>query len=80
MAILAEGCFSPLDAKTAVCLVRYSSPEVAAVIDSTRAPSTVERELGFGGPVPIVSSLAEALARRPDARSLLLHLPSHLWP
>lgn len=66
MAILAEGCFSPLDAKTAVCLVRYSSPEVAAVIDSTRAPSTVERELGFGGPVPIVSSLAEALARRPD--------------
>ena len=66
MAILAEGCFSPLGAKTAVCLVRYASPEVAAVIDSTLAPSTVQRELGFGGAVPIVSSLADALASRPD--------------
>jgi uncharacterized NAD-dependent epimerase/dehydratase family protein len=66
MAILAEGCFSPLGAKTAVCLVRYASSEVVAVIDSTLAPSTAERALGFGGAIPVVASLVEALARGPD--------------
>ncbi len=66
MAILAEGCFSPLGAKTAVCLVRYVPREVIAVIDSSRAPTTVERVLGFGGSIPVVASLAEALERKPN--------------
>jgi len=66
MALLAEGCFSPLDAKTAVCLVRYVPEEVVAVIDSSRAPATAGEALGFGGTIPIVASLAEALAYRPD--------------
>jgi uncharacterized NAD-dependent epimerase/dehydratase family protein len=66
MAILAEGCFSPLGAKTAVCLVRYAADEVVCVIDSARAPSTVRAVLGFGGDIPVVSSLAEALAHAPD--------------
>ncbi len=66
MAILAEGCFSPLGAKTAACLVRYVPGEVVAVIDSTLAPSTAERALGFGSDIPVVASLAEALGRGPD--------------
>jgi uncharacterized NAD-dependent epimerase/dehydratase family protein len=66
MAILAEGSFSPLGAKTAVCLVRYVPKEVAAVIDSTKAPSTAEDVLGFGGSIPVVASLGEALALRPN--------------
>ncbi len=66
MAILAEDCFSPLGAKTAVCLVRYTPEEVVAVIDSSRAPSTVQESLGFGGDIPIVSSLEASLAHDPD--------------
>jgi len=66
MAILAEGCFSPLGAKTAVCLVRYVPREVVAVIDSSRAPTAVERVLGFGGGIPVVASLAEAIERGPN--------------
>ncbi len=66
MAILAEGSFSPLGAKTAVCLVRYVPDEVVAVIDSSRAPATVEGVLGFGGGIPVVASIAEALELGPN--------------
>jgi uncharacterized NAD-dependent epimerase/dehydratase family protein len=66
MAVLAEGCFTPLGAKTAVCLVRYVPDEVVAVIDSSRANATVGEVLGFGGEIPVVSSLEETLAFEPN--------------
>jgi uncharacterized NAD-dependent epimerase/dehydratase family protein len=66
MAILADGCFSPLGAKTAVCLVRYAAGEVVAVIDASRAPSTAREAIGFGGDIPVVASLGEALAFGPN--------------
>ena len=66
MAVYAEGCFSPLGAKTAVCLARYASDEVVAVIDSTKAPSTIQETLGFGGEIPVLSSIAEAVALGAD--------------
>lgn len=67
MAILADGCFSPLGAKTAVCLVRYAAGEVVAVIDASRAPSTAGEAIGIGGDIPVVASLREALAFKPNA-------------
>ena len=66
MALLAEGCFSPLGAKTAVCLVRFVPDEVVAVIDSSQASATVQQLLGFGGAIPVVASLDEAMVHRPD--------------
>jgi uncharacterized NAD-dependent epimerase/dehydratase family protein len=66
MVILADGCFSPLGAKTAVCLVRYVPREVAAVIDASAAPTTAEAVLGFGGSIPVVACLRDALAYAPD--------------
>jgi uncharacterized NAD-dependent epimerase/dehydratase family protein len=66
MAILADGCFSPLGAKTAACLVRYAADEVVAIIDASRAPSTAREAIGFGGEIPVVGSLHEALAFGPD--------------
>jgi len=66
MAIFAEDDFSPLGAKTAVCLVRYVPHEIAAVIDSKRAGTTVQQALGFGGAIPVVSSVEEALSHEPD--------------
>jgi uncharacterized NAD-dependent epimerase/dehydratase family protein len=66
MAILADGCFSALGAKTAVCLVRYAADEVVAVIDASRSPSTAREAIGFGGEIPVVASLEEAIALGPN--------------
>ena len=67
LVLLAEGSFTPEGAKTAVCVVRYRSDEVVAVIDSTRAGKTVSEVLGFGPPAPVVGTMSEALRHRPDA-------------
>lgn len=66
IAILAEGKFSVLAAKTAVGVIRYSPHEIVAVIDSDNAGKTVEQTLGFGGSIPVVASLADALKLRPE--------------
>ena len=70
VALLAEQCFHPRDAKTAVGILRYRAPEVAAVIDSTRAGSTAQQCVGCGGAVPVVGDLDAAV--RAGADSLLL--------
>jgi uncharacterized NAD-dependent epimerase/dehydratase family protein len=70
IAILAEGKFSWRDAKTAVGVIRYSPDTVVAVIDSTCAGRDAATALGDpdgpGGAIPVVASLAEALAFAPD--------------
>jgi uncharacterized NAD-dependent epimerase/dehydratase family protein len=65
--LLAEGAFTPTDAKTAVGVLRYRPEEVAAVLDSTRAGRTAQDCVGFGGGVPVVGSVAEAVAHGADA-------------
>ena len=67
LAILAEARFTPLDAKTAVGVLRYRPHEVAAVIDSTRAGRTTEACAGVGGDVPVVATLEEAAAAGADS-------------
>src|SRR5262245_64334323 len=70
IAVMAEGSFSPLDAKTALGVLRYRAPEVVAVIDSGRAGRTCDDCVGVGGDIPVVGSLEAAAAHDPD--SLLL--------
>lgn len=65
--ILAEGQFGPLTSKTANSCIRYTPDRVVAVLDSRRAGKTAQDILGFGGSIPIVASLDEALAHRPTA-------------
>ncbi len=67
LAILAEGQFTRLDAKTAVGVLRYRGAEVCAILDSTRAGRTAEACVGVGGGVPVVATLDEAAARGADA-------------
>jgi uncharacterized NAD-dependent epimerase/dehydratase family protein len=67
LALLAEGRFAPLDAKTAVGVLRYRPERVAAVIDSTRAGRTAQDCVGFGGAVPVVAGVAEAAGHGADA-------------
>ncbi len=67
LALLAEGCFTPSDAKTAVGLLRYCPGDVAAVLDSTRAGSRAHEVVGTGGAAPVVATLEEAAARGANA-------------
>lgn len=64
--LLAEGNFSPLSSKTAVCYLRYRGEDVVAVLDSSKAPQRVSDVVGFGGDVPIVASVKEALPLEPE--------------
>jgi uncharacterized NAD-dependent epimerase/dehydratase family protein len=60
LALLAEGRFTPLDAKTAVGVLRYRAGEVAAVLDATRAGRTAAACVGVGGAVPVVADVEAA--------------------
>ncbi len=68
LVILAEGEFGPHHAKTAYGVIRYGRDDVVAVVDSTKAGQNVGAYLP-GNDIPIVSTLAEALAlpNKPDA-------------
>lgn len=63
---MANRLFSPAEAKTAVCFLMYRSADVAAVLDPDQAGKTVQDVLGFGGKVPVVGTVDEALALRPE--------------
>lgn len=65
--VIAEGQFGPLTSKTANSCIRYTPERVVAVIDSRRAGKTSQDVLGFGGDIPVVSTVAEGLARKPTA-------------
>jgi uncharacterized NAD-dependent epimerase/dehydratase family protein len=64
--LLAEGEFSPLGAKTAVCYLRYRGDDVVAVLDSTQAGRTTDQVVGIGGATPVVASITEALTYSPE--------------
>jgi uncharacterized NAD-dependent epimerase/dehydratase family protein len=65
--ILADGEFGPLTSKTANSVIRYLPDRVVAVLDRATAGRTAAEVLGFGGAIPVVGSMREALARKPDA-------------
>jgi len=59
--VFAEGCFGLFTSKIAASYLRYRGDHTVAVIDSTNAGKTVEEVLGFGGPIPVVATVDEAL-------------------
>jgi len=64
---LAEGKFSLRNSKMTTGVLRYGYHTNLAVIDSTQAGKTAEQVVGFGGAVPVVASVKEALAFKPEA-------------
>jgi uncharacterized NAD-dependent epimerase/dehydratase family protein len=71
LVILAEGNFGFHHGKTAVGVIRYGPDDVRAVIDSTQAGGSVSSILP-GRDIPIVATLAEALAIEPPPDTLLI--------
>ncbi len=65
--IIADGDFAPMTSKTANSVIRYLPDRVVAVLDRSQAGKTVQDVLGFGGPIPVVGSMAEGLRRGPEA-------------
>jgi len=58
--LLTEGHSEPVAGKTASCLLRYSSGQVVALLDSTQAGRTAGELFGVGGSIPVVARLADA--------------------
>jgi uncharacterized NAD-dependent epimerase/dehydratase family protein len=67
MIILAEGRFGPVSSKTANGAIAFMTDRVVAVIDSRMAGKTAQEVLGYGGSIPVVGTLQEGMAFRPDA-------------
>lgn len=65
--IIADGDFAPMTSKTANSVIRYLPERTVAVLDRQQAGMTVQQVLGFGGAIPVVGSMREGLALRPDA-------------
>src|SRR6476620_11714276 len=68
--IYAEDQFGTPASKTGNSVIRYSAAHVAAVLDSSRAGRSSEEILGYGGDIPVVSSVDEGV--RAGADSLLV--------
>ena len=68
MVVLVDGYTDTNTAKTAICVLRYRSEEVVAVLDRHGAGKTSDQLLGVGGAIPVVAALADA----PAANTLLL--------
>lgn len=65
--VLAEGHFGPQSSKTANSAIRYLPERVVAVLDRRHAGRPVQDVLGFGGAIPVLAELREALPLRPTA-------------
>ena len=65
--ILADGLFGPEESKTANACIRYTPERVVGIIDASKAGSTAQQVLGFGGDIPVVGTLAAGLALGPNA-------------
>jgi len=64
--LLADGSFSQVEAKTAVCYLMYQGDDVVAVLDAEHAGATTQEVVGVGGDTPVVATIADALRYRPE--------------
>jgi uncharacterized NAD-dependent epimerase/dehydratase family protein len=70
--IVADGQFGPLTSKTANSCIRYFPERIVAVLDRQEAGKTVQDVLGFGGEIPVVADLEQAIAQGEGATAVLI--------
>ena len=80
LTVLAEGALGIESAKTASSVVRYQPERVSSIIDSSHAGRTAQSVLGFGGDIPVVGTLREALGSAPLGSEALDLGPIGLGP
>jgi len=64
--LLAGETFSPIESKTAACMLMYRARDAVAVLNARAAGRTAQDVLGYGGAVPVVATLDDALRLRPE--------------
>jgi len=74
--IFSEGQFGTPASKTGNSVIRYSGDHVAAVLDSKLAGKTVGDVLGYGGDIPVVSTVDEGIAKGADSLMVGIALAS----
>ena len=79
-AILVEGEFNYLFAKTANAILRYCPEDVVCIIDSTNVGKTSEEVIGYGGDIPIVASVEEAISYKPNKLLIGIANPGGVLP
>lgn len=77
---LAEGKFNLRTSKMTTGVIRYGYHDSVAVIDSTQMGRTAGEVLGFGGDIPVVGSLAEAMEFEPEAMLIGITPPGGRLP
>lgn len=65
--VLADRDFGPLTSKTANSIIRYLPERTVAVLDSQLVGKTAQEVLGYGGAIPVVGTMRDGLALKPDA-------------
>ena len=66
VAILAQGLFTRQTAKTAIGAMRYAPYPIIAVVDATQAGTDSAAAVGVGQGIPVVATVAEAIALGAD--------------
>ena len=64
--LYAQDRLHPLGSKTANGLILFRREEVLVIVDGSKAGKTAQDVLGYGGAIPIVASVEEALGFKPD--------------
>ncbi len=64
--LYAQGRLRALESKTANGIILFRSAEVGVIVDSSQAGQTAQSVLGYGGPIPIVAHISEALKYQVD--------------
>ncbi|MGQ0536540.1 MAG: DUF1611 domain-containing protein [Methanobacteriota archaeon] len=71
LAILAHDKLGPVTSKTGTSIIRYGRDKVVAVIDRSKAGDTCDKYLhDIGHGIPIVASMREAMAYRPQGLAI----------
>lgn len=66
VAILAQGLFTRHTAKTAIGAIRYAPYPIVAIVDATWAGADSAAAVGVGTGIPVVATVAEAVAAGAD--------------
>jgi len=64
--LYAQDRLHPLGSKTANGLILFRTDEIQVIVDRSKAGQTAQDVLGYGGAIPIVASMDEALNYQPD--------------
>lgn len=78
--LLAHDHFTVHQAKTACSVLRFRPEATVAVLDRKNAGKTCRQAIGFGGDVPVVASLREAIERGANHMVIGIANPGGVFP